>query len=144
MTPWAVRVSVRAYPCLVPSSIVVSNSSAPASPKRVPSRGPPCASALSTGSVDVIPHKVGAGLQGHGRYTLPQRPPYLQSGPYKFGGISATFPEQSDTVSGVWPSPRQEVGMLDRVARLAPFSGVVFAALSVTGMATAQPPPGVK
>jgi hypothetical protein len=34
--------------------------------------------------------------------------------------------------------------MLDRVARLVPFSGIVFAVLSLAGMATAQPPPGVK
>jgi hypothetical protein len=33
--------------------------------------------------------------------------------------------------------------MLDRVARLVPFTGVVFAVLSLAGMATAQPPPGV-
>jgi hypothetical protein len=34
--------------------------------------------------------------------------------------------------------------MLNRLGRLAPFTGVVFAALSLAGMATAQPPPGVK
>jgi len=34
--------------------------------------------------------------------------------------------------------------MLDRAARLVPFTGVVFAVLSLAGMATAQPPPGVK
>lgn len=34
--------------------------------------------------------------------------------------------------------------MLTRLGRLAPFTGVVFAVLSLAGMATAQPPPGVK
>jgi hypothetical protein len=34
--------------------------------------------------------------------------------------------------------------MIGRVARLVPFTGVVFAVLSLAGMATAQPPPGVK
>jgi hypothetical protein len=33
--------------------------------------------------------------------------------------------------------------MLDRVGRLVPFTGVVFAVLSSAGMATARPPPGV-
>src|SRR5437764_436340 len=33
--------------------------------------------------------------------------------------------------------------MLARLGRLTPFTGVVFAALSLAGMATAQPPPGV-
>ena len=34
--------------------------------------------------------------------------------------------------------------MVDRMARLVPLTGVVFALLSLAGMATAQPPPGVK
>src|SRR4051812_41997275 len=34
--------------------------------------------------------------------------------------------------------------MLTRLGRLTPFTGVIFAALSLAGMATAQPPPGVK
>jgi hypothetical protein len=34
--------------------------------------------------------------------------------------------------------------MLTRLDRLTPFTGVVFAVLSLAGMATAQPPPGVK
>jgi hypothetical protein len=34
--------------------------------------------------------------------------------------------------------------MLTRLGRLAPFSAVVFAVLGLAGMATAQPPPGVK
>jgi hypothetical protein len=34
--------------------------------------------------------------------------------------------------------------MLTRLARLVPLTGVVFAVLALAGMATAQPPPGVK
>src|SRR5206468_6536481 len=47
-------------------------------------------------------------------------------------------------VSGAAPSPVEKVDMLTRLGRLTPFTGVVFAALSLAGMATAQPPPGVK